>query len=70
MRTAPSNHERKNGEVPSAAYADGSKPQCMTFVHFTTLPFRHVMLSAAQNLTLRPFAALRVTTLVCQSRVV
>jgi hypothetical protein len=50
----------------------------MTFVHFTTRPFSLVSLSpstalrinSAKNLTVKPFAALRVTPLVCQSRVV
>ena len=41
----------------------------MTFVHFTMLPTSIVILSAAKNLILRPFALLRVTQ-VCQSRVV
>src|SRR5437763_8724056 len=43
-----------------------SKPECKTFVHFMMRPFRTVILSAAKNLTPRPFAALRVTILVYQ----
>jgi hypothetical protein len=42
-------------------------PECMTFVHFTMSPSRAVILSAAKNLDLRPFALLRVTGLVYQS---
>src|SRR5947199_10840021 len=50
----------------------------MTFVHFTTPPLDLVILSAAKNLTPRPFAefilseaeGLRVTILVCQSLVI
>src|SRR5438093_9149630 len=44
-----------------------SKPECKTFVHFIMRPFRTVILSAAKNLTPRPFAALRVTILVYQA---
>src|SRR3989442_10812758 len=43
-----------------------AKPECKTFVHFMMRPFRPVILSAAKNLTPRPFAALRVTILVYQ----
>jgi hypothetical protein len=46
-----------------------------TVVHFATQPCRNVSLSAAKNLTARPFAefilseaeGLRVTDLLCQS---
>src|SRR5947207_2039831 len=48
----------------------GPKSKCTTLVHFATQPFRSVILSAAKNLTARPFAALRVTDLLCQSFVV
>ena len=44
-----------------------SKPECKTFVHFTLLPSRTVILSVAKNLTARPFTSFRVTTLVYQS---
>src|SRR5438046_10753491 len=51
------------------------KPKCLTLVHFATQPFRSVILSAAKNLTARPFAefilsvaeGFRVTILVYQS---
>src|SRR5713226_3266331 len=43
------------------------KPECKTFVHFMMRLFRTVILSGAKNLMPRPFVALRVTTLVCQS---
>ena len=43
------------------------KPECKTFVHFIMRLLRTVILSEAKNLMLRPFVALRVTTLVCQS---
>jgi len=53
----------------------GTKPKCTTLVHFAPQPFRSVILSAAKNLTARPFAefilsvaeGLRVTDLLCQS---
>ena len=44
-----------------------TKPECKTFVHFTMRLFIKVILSVAKNLMPRPFASLRVTTLVCQS---
>src|SRR6058998_1367294 len=46
---------------------DSPKSKCTTLVHFATQPFRSVILSAAKNLTARPFASLRVTDLLCQS---
>ena len=48
----------------------GSNPECKTFVHFTTSLFRAVILSAAKNLTARPFTSFRVTTLLYQSHAV
>jgi len=42
----------------------------MTFVHFLIQLLGCVILSRAKNLSERPFVALRVTTLVCQSPVV
>ena len=55
-----------------------AESKCTTLVHFATQPFRSVILSAAKNLTARPFAefilsvaeGLRVTDLLCQSFVV
>jgi hypothetical protein len=38
-----------------------SKSDHRTFVHFTRSPSRAVILSRAKNLTVRPFASLRVT---------
>src|SRR6266702_2856245 len=43
------------------------KPEFKTLVHFTMEFLRTVMLSAAKNLTARPFTPFRVTILVCQS---
>ena len=46
------------------------KSEHMTFVHFNIGLRGNVILSVAKNLSERPFVALRVTTLVCQSFVV
>ncbi len=56
----------------------GTKSKHLTLVHFTMCPFSSVILSAAKNLIVRPFAefilsvaeGLRVTDLLCQSLVV
>jgi hypothetical protein len=47
-----------------------AKSEHMTFVHSLVGLRSHVILSVAKNLSERPFVALRVTTLVCQSFVV
>ena len=39
-----------------------AKSNHMTLVHFTARPFIAVVLSEAKNLTVRPFAALRVAS--------
>ena len=44
-----------------SCFVCSAKSDHMTFVHFTTKPFRTVILSVAKNLYLRPFASLRVT---------
>jgi hypothetical protein len=56
------------GRGPCCFRGLATKSDHKTFVHFTTETYRHVMLSVAKYLTLRPFAALRVTSLVCQCR--
>ena len=60
---------REMGDSPDFIWAT-TKSKCTTLVHFATQPFRSVILSAAKNLTARPFASLRVTDLLCQSFVV
>ena len=57
---------REMGDSPDFIWAT-TKSKCTTLVHFATQPFRSVILSAAKNLTARPFASLRVTDLLCQS---
>ena len=40
-----------------------------TFVYFAVRPHGRVILSGAKNLSERPFVALRLTRLLCQSSV-
>jgi hypothetical protein len=66
--------DKQGGEVPSQFKSREilwtSKSEHMTLVHFLIGRRGNVILSVAKNLSERPFVALRVTTLVCQSFVV
>jgi hypothetical protein len=59
---------RQTDLIPS--YVCCPKSEHLTFAHFNIGLRGNVILSAAKNLSERPFVALRVTTLVCQSFVV
>src|SRR5262245_26390242 len=70
--SAPIHKEQEKGMrargLPSGrALGRSAKSEGMTFVHFTRRPLRAVILSAAKNLSERPFTSFRVTLSVSHS---
>src|SRR5437667_931840 len=60
-------HRRTTLSLLGSSTPKPTKPEFKTLVHFTMEFLRTVILSAAKNLTARPFTPFRVTILVCQA---